>query len=62
MMKRILALLVLCTLTGSLLSINGCGDENKKPPKTTSEKLDSDDPDERKEGLKEAVKKHGGGA
>lgn len=59
MMKRLI-LLMLILVVGSLsLGFYGCSDDNP-PEKTTTQKLNSDNPAEQQQGLDEANQKYGG--
>ncbi|HOI55575.1 MAG TPA: hypothetical protein PLP01_10030 [Phycisphaerae bacterium] len=59
-MKRIGLLIVAVVVAFFWLGIGGCK-KDEPPKKTTVEKLNSDNPDEQKEGLDEANRKYGGG-
>ena len=58
-MKR-LAWLQVAMMLGCVLETTGCS-ENKPPEKSVIEKLNSDNPSERTEGLEEADEQYGSG-
>lgn len=62
-MKRLIDIIVLLiVLSLPLVALPGCSKGDNKPPeKSTEEKLDSENADERMEGVNEADKKYGGG-